>query len=71
MTFKEFKSWCYDRACDGCLGMTAAIVCIHICDEIMKEHWWKRNKVWHEKYEKDVVEQIVDPINKKIKELYG
>lgn len=23
------------------------------------------------KYEKDVVEQIVDPINKKIKELYG
>lgn len=28
MKFKEFENWCNERACDGCLGMLTAMVCI-------------------------------------------
>lgn len=28
MTFKEFESWCNDRAADGCWGIVTAIICI-------------------------------------------
>lgn len=69
MKFKEFKDWCYQRACDGCWGMQTAIVCLSIVDAVGKKPFWKREKFWKENYEQDVLENIVKPIEKKIREL--
>ena len=69
MTYKEFKNWCNNRACDGCWGMKEAIICIGIIQEIEIMHFWKRNKKWKE-LEKDVVTLIIEPINKEIKEVF-
>lgn len=69
MKFKEFRDWCNQRACDGCWGMQEAIVCLRIVDEVGGKPFWKREKFWKENYEQDVLESIVDPIEKKIREL--
>lgn len=68
MKFKEFEEWCSHRAADGCWGMIDAIVCIEIIKEIRQCFFWKREKIWKEKYEKEVVEQIVKPLEEKRKE---
>lgn len=68
MTFKEFKNWCNERACDGCWGMLTSLTCIDIMNRINKLRWWKRKKAWEE-IENQVMEEIVNPINAKIKEL--
>lgn len=36
MSYKEFFSWCNDRACDGMWSMKTAIICLDIIDEIEK-----------------------------------
>lgn len=69
MTFKEFKTWCNQRACDGCWGMLDAMVCIDIIQTVQKKLFWKREKFWQEEYANDVMEQFVNPIEKKIKEM--
>ena len=68
MTFKEFEEWCNDRACDGFWGMIEAIVCIDIISNIRKLPFWKRKKAWMEK-EQQVLNEIVNPINRKIEEM--
>lgn len=67
MKYKEFSDWCNQRACDGCWSMKTAIYCIGVCETINAEHFWKREKLWREKYESFVVTNIVDVINEKIK----
>lgn len=69
MKFKEFVNWCNDRACDGCWGIMTAIYCLSIVDDIRKLPFWKREKAWEEKYMAEVVKDIVEPINSKIKEM--
>lgn len=69
MKFREFVSQCNERACDGCWGMLDAMVCIDIIGKVRKQRFWEREKFWQEKYANDVVEQIVNPIEKKIAEL--
>lgn len=69
MKFKEFRYWCNQRACDGCWGMQTAIVCLSIVDEVGKKPFWKREKFWKENYEQDVLECIIKPIEKKIREM--
>lgn len=69
MTFKEFVSWCDDRAADGCWGMNTAVVCIGIVENVRELPFWKREKYWKEKYEEEVIHAIVEPIEKKISEL--
>lgn len=71
MTFKEFKVWCNNRAADGCWGMRTVILCINIVGDVNKIPFWKREKIWRKKYEKDVVRDIVLPINRKMIEVYG
>lgn len=66
MTFKEFTTWCNERACDGQWGMLTAMVCIDLMAEIRKIPFWKRERVWRERYEKQVLAEIVEPINQKI-----
>lgn len=70
MSFKEFKKWCNDRACDGCWGFLDALVCIDIIREIDRLPFWKREKVWKEK-ELQVLDEIVNPINEKIRKYNG
>ena len=69
MKFREFVSWCNQRATDGCWGMLEAMVCVDIIETVRKERFWKREKFWKEKYADDVLEQIVNPIEKKIEEM--
>lgn len=68
MTFKEFVNWCNHRASDGCWSIATAKFCINIINEILKERFWKREKVWKEKYEEMIVRDIVKPIEEKMKE---
>lgn len=70
MKFREFVSWCNQRAVDGCWGILEAMVCIDIMETVRKERFWKREKFWKEKYADDVLEQIVNPIEKKIEEMF-
>ncbi|OUO78198.1 hypothetical protein B5F53_11665 [Blautia sp. An249] len=71
MKYREFVKWCNERACDGCWGMLEAMICIWVLEEVRKAPFWRREKVWREQYENDVVNQIVEPTNQKIKELCG
>ncbi len=64
MTFKEFESWCNDRAADGCWGIVTAIICIELVDGLRKVPFWKREKVWREQYENQVINGIVIPIER-------
>lgn len=68
MTFKEFVEWCNERACDGCWGMIEAMACMDIVSNIRKLPFWKRKKAWKEK-EQQVLDEIVNPINRKIEEM--
>lgn len=63
MKYKEFVIWCNERACDGCWGMHAAVTCIGVMEDVRKQHFWKREKYWKEKYEQQVLTSIVNPIN--------
>lgn len=69
MKFREFVSWCNQRAADGCWDMLEAVVCIDIMEKVKQERFWRREKFWKEKYADDVLEQIVNPIEKKIEEM--
>lgn len=69
MTYKEFVKWCNERACDGCWGMITAMTCIDLIRRIKKIPFWKREKYWKAEYEQKVLDEIVNPINKKIAEL--
>lgn len=69
--FKEFVKWCNERACDGCWGMIEAMACIDLVQTVRKQTFWKREKFWKQEYEKQVLDEIVNPINKKIAEVYG
>ena len=66
MTFKEFTAWCNERACDGRWNMLTAMACIDLMAEIRKIPFWKRERFWKSQYEKQVLEEIVEPINQRI-----
>ena len=68
MTFKQFKRWCNDRACDGCWGYNDAIYCIDLIQTMMKIPWWKRERVW-KKIGLQVLATVVTPINQKRQEM--
>lgn len=69
MTFKQFVAWCNERACDGCWGMITAMACIDLMKTVKKQPFWKREKFWKKEYEQRVLDEIVNPINKKIDEM--
>ena len=71
MRFREFKSWCEQRVCDGCWGLAEAKASIAIIEIISSAPFWKREKLCREEYEESVVRQIVNPIERKIKEVLG
>ena len=65
MTFKQFVFWCNQRASDGCWSMLTAMVCIGLIEKISKIRFYKREKYWRENYEKQVIAEIVNPIEQK------
>ena len=74
MTFKKFVDWCNRRACDGRWSLGHVVACIDIIKDVRSKPFWKREKYWKEHYEIVVIEQIVNPINKRIEEedrVYG
>lgn len=70
MKYKEFRKWCNNRSADGCWSMHTAMFCINIMDHIDGFYFWRREKVWKE-FENEVVENVIIPINNKMKEVYG
>lgn len=68
MTFKEFCDWCNARACDGCWGALTAMTCIDLMSRIRHTPFWKRKKSWKE-IEQQVLDEIVNPINQKMKDM--
>ena len=71
MKFKEFSAWCNERACDGCWGMTEAIICTNLCSDIYKFPFWKREKYWRECAEKEIVEKMSNELSLKDREIYN
>ena len=70
MTYKDFRVWCNVRACDGCWGISAARLAIDLFPIIDEVPFWKREKVWQKiNAWLEIEEQIVKPIDAKIKEL--
>ena len=70
MTFKQFRQWCNDRACDGCWGKVEALLCIQFAQEIAQLPFWRREKEW-KKIAQQMETLIINPINQKIKEVRG
>lgn len=69
MTYKEFKEWCNERACDGLWGFNTVITVINVLEEVKLSPFWKREKVWQKiNKEHKIVEKIVEPTNRKIEE---
>lgn len=68
MKYKEFVSWCNERACDGMWGYTHVVICTRTMEKIRKLPFWKRKKEW-EKVEPDILDCVVNPVNQKIDEL--
>ena len=70
MTYKEFVSWCNERACDGYWSSSTAIYCIEVMTTIDALPFWKRKKEWLKV--KDTIEtDVVSVINTKIQALKG
>ena len=69
MSYKEFRSWCNQRCCDGYWGFNTIVTCAEIHHIVLNAPFWKREKIWRELNDKlKIVENIVEPINKKIGE---
>lgn len=49
--------------------MLEAMVCIDLMNKIRKIQFWKREKFWKENYEQQVLEEIINPIEKKLEEM--
>lgn len=48
MTYKEFKKFCNDRACDGYWCAEDAVLCIQTLQVMKRTPIWKRKEVWKE-----------------------
>lgn len=71
MIYRQFRAWCNKRAADGCWSMNTAMFCINIVGEMEKIPFWKREKVWKEKYEEEINRDVIEPIEKKMFDVYG
>lgn len=70
MTFKQFKAWCNERACDGCWSFNVVTFCIEIIKDVKKQPFWRREKQWQILNEMfDIENKVVNHINAKIEEL--
>lgn len=68
MKFREFVSWASDRAADGFWNYQIATVSLAIIHDVQKIPFWKRERIWKDKFENDVLNDLVYPVNKRIAE---
>ena len=73
MTFKQFVTWCNDRASDGCWGMMTAVICIDIISQMRKTPFWKRKKRWETEFNFNnaLYKDVVKPTEEKIEEFFS
>jgi len=70
MTFKEFASWCNQRACDGMWGLQAAVFCSNLCEEIYKYRFsFRRENIWNKHPKRGTAISLVKGINERIAEV--
>lgn len=70
MTYRQFKKWCNERACDGMWSSATVAVCIKTCHTVDRVPFWKREREWQRlNGEQGIVENFVEPTNKKIDKL--
>ena len=70
MTFKQFKAWFNERACDGCWSLNAIIICSEAIKYVNKHPFWRREKAWQRiNLMMDIENKVVNYINAKIEEL--
>lgn len=67
MSYKQFLSWCNDRACDGRWSKENAVYCINVIDTINAQPFWKRNRIWNKSFALYVIYKIVLPTDSLIK----
>lgn len=70
MSFKDFISWCNDRAADGCWGRDTAMACIEIMRIVNSLPKSKRERYWQDHFEEWVLSSIVKPLNKARDDIY-
>lgn len=51
ITYKEFKTWCNERAQDGEWGHIIGMQSITILDKMKRVRFWRKNRVWRENYQ--------------------
>ncbi len=66
MKYRQFVSWCNDRATDGYWDFRTAEFCCHLISKLNKHNFIMRNKLWKSHYEWYVSHYVVRPINLKI-----
>lgn len=44
MTYKEFRAYCNNRACDGMWSLEEAMICINIIEKIESIKGFRKNK---------------------------
>ena len=72
MKFRDFVSWCNNRACDGCWGMKRLCCASTSCSRSESSLFGDVKKEWRRINEGNwVVTMIVDPINAKIAKVKG
>ena len=73
MTFKQFVTWCNQRAADGYWGMTTAIICMDIISQMRKTPFWKRKKRWETEFNFNnaLYNDVVKPTEEKIEEFFS
>ena len=67
MKFREFEMWCGARLVDGNLEMNTAKVCFKIIHEIQQQPFWKRERTWKKRYERQILNLVVNLIEEEMK----
>ena len=53
MKYKDFVTWCNERACDGQWSLKTVLIVVDVTNAINKKFFWQREKAWrsHPLYE--------------------
>lgn len=63
MKYKEFMSWCNERACDGMWSMGEAAACIDLIEFMKHVPFWKKRAEWE--LRKEAATNLVQKINQR------
>ena len=67
MTFKEFKAWCNERACDGYWSRGTFLFCLDVIKNVKKQPSWCREWCWQAiNGLMDIENMVVNHINAEI-----